>query len=180
MSAPSTTVDEACPVMPRGWDEFAPLYDEHHQRLFRVALLLCHGQRAAAEDAVAETFIKVFHVWTDTDIEHFFAYARQTLIRHTIGQARRRQVADAYLARHGVVGVDGASPVEDRVTASRATFAALASLPSRQRTAVVLRYYEDLPYQQIADLMGVTTGTVKAQVSVGLHRLRELFEAEPA
>ncbi|MFV0306302.1 MAG: RNA polymerase sigma factor [Desertimonas sp.] len=158
----------------RGWDAYAPLYDEHHEHLFRVALLLCHGQRAAAEDAVAETFIKVFHAWSHTDIAHFFAYARRTLVRVTIGQQRRRQVAAAYLERHGTID-DGVVTVEDQVAISSTTFEALELLPARQRTAVVLRYYEDLPYDQIADLMGVTTGTVKAQVSVGLGRLRQVM-----
>lgn len=161
----------------RGWDEFAPLYDEHHEHLFRVALLLSHGQRASAEDAVAETFIRVYQTWATTDIEHFFAYARQTLVRYTIGQQRRRQVADAYLERHGAVD-DHRPTIEDRVTATSATFSALEQLPARQRMAVVLRYYEDLSYEQIAELMGVTTGTVKAQVWGGLRRLRELMEGD--
>lgn len=158
----------------RGWDEFAPLYDEHHAHLFRVALLLSHGQRATAEDAVAETFIRVYQTWAITEIDHFFAYARQTLVRYMIGQERRRHVADAYLERQGEV-VDDRPTIEDRVVATSATFAALAQLPGRQRMAVVLRYFEDLPYEQIAELMGVTTGTVKAQVWSGLRRLRELM-----
>jgi RNA polymerase sigma-70 factor (sigma-E family) len=158
----------------RGWDEFAPLYDEHHARLYRVALLLCHGQEAMAEDAVADTFIKVYGAWLNADIEHFFAYARRTLVTHVIGQVRRNKVADAYLDRHP--GTEQhAVDVEDSVASAAATFDLLSRLPMRQRTAVVLRYYEDLSYEQIAEAMDVSVGTAKAQVSVGLRRLREMW-----
>ncbi len=165
----------------QGWDEFALLYDEHHTRLYRVALLVCHGQRAVAEDAVAETFIKVYEVWSRGEIENFFAYARQTLVSHVIGLHRRRQVADAYLKRVGPTAVAaGAATIEDRVTASSATFELLGQLPTRQRMALVLRYYEDLSYEQVAETMLVSVGTVKAQISVGLSRLRTLMTAESA
>ena len=52
------------------WEQFAPLYDEHHEHLYRVALLLCHGDRAAAEDATAEAFIKVHTAWAEGRVEH--------------------------------------------------------------------------------------------------------------
>ena len=81
------------------WEQFAPLYDEHHEHLYRVALLLCHGDRAAAEDATAEAFIKVHTAWAEGRVEQFFPYARQTLVNHVIGQARRQQVAHSLMTR---------------------------------------------------------------------------------
>jgi len=51
--------------------------------------------------------------------------------------------------------------------------AQLRTLPPRQRAAIVLRYYEDLSEAQTAEVMGCSVGTVKAQVSTGLSRLRE-------
>ena len=47
-----------------------------------------------------------------------------------------------------------------------------------QRTAVVLRFYEDLPYDRIAAAVGVSVGTAKSQVSLGLARMRELMGVE--
>src|SRR5690606_15029086 len=49
----------------------------------------------------------------------------------------------------------------------------LRSLPERQRTIVVLRYYGDLSEQQCADELGISTGAVKSAASRGLARLRE-------
>jgi RNA polymerase sigma factor (sigma-70 family) len=51
---------------------------------------------------------------------------------------------------------------------------ALAALPPRQRTVLVLRYFNDLPEAEIADALGCSVGTVKSQVSRGLARLRDI------
>jgi len=159
------------PSSERGWDEFAPLYDDHHERLYRIAVLLCNGRTHMAEDAVAETFINVYQAWAGGGIEDFAAYARRALVNHITGQGRREQVASRYLTRHSKSDViqDAA---EDRVVDTAQTFELLAQLPPRQRAAIVLRFYEDLPYDQIASELGVSVGTVKAQVSTGLQRLR--------
>jgi RNA polymerase sigma factor (sigma-70 family) len=55
---------------------------------------------------------------------------------------------------------------------------ALAQLPPRQRTVLVLRYYEDLPDARIAQLMGCAPGTVRSQAARGLAALRPLLEPQ--
>jgi RNA polymerase sigma factor (sigma-70 family) len=171
-----TPVSDGPPSGGGGWDEFAPLYDEHHERLYRIALLLTHGASAAAEDAVAETFIRVYRVWGEGRVDNFFPYARRTLVNQIMGTYRGEQVATRYA---GVQSGDlrGEQALEDAVVDTASTFELLGQLPPRQRTAVVLRYYEDLSYEQIAEAMSVTVGTAKAQVSVGLQRLRELMKS---
>jgi RNA polymerase sigma factor (sigma-70 family) len=54
---------------------------------------------------------------------------------------------------------------------------ALRQLPARQRMAIVLRYYLDLPEAEVARLLGVPVGTVKSLVHRGLARLRERLGA---
>jgi len=166
-------------VAGRGWDDFAPLYDEHHERLYRVALLLCHGSEAMAQDAVAETFLRIFPAWAEDRVDNFFPYARQTLVSHVMGQYRGDEAGvraapaepdEAQLARAN----DGT--IADATT----TFRLLEHLGPRQRTAVVLRYFEDLSYDQIASTMGMTSGTAKAEVSVGLQHLRDLMAGDGA
>ena len=79
----------------RGWDEFEPLYDAHHERLYKLAVLLCHGSEAMAEDAVAETFLRVYPAWAEGRVERFFPYARQTLVHQVLGRPPRRRRAPA-------------------------------------------------------------------------------------
>lgn len=158
----------------RGWDQFAPLYDEHHERLYRVALLLCHGSEAMAEDAVAETFLRIYPVWADDGVDNFFAFARQTLVNHVMAHFRNDHVAMRYAGTQRS-GARVERPLDDSIADASTTFQLLGELAPRERTAVVLRYFEDLSYDQIAATMGVPTGTAKAQVAVGLQRLRTLM-----
>ena len=138
--------------------------------------MLLPGQEALAEDAVAETFIKVHKAWVDGRVENFFGYARQTLVNHVLGTVP--QAADLRAVPDGVSGPDrehGQRTLDDAVVEAHAVFDALATLPDRRRTAVVLRYYEDLSYDEIAEMMGISVGAVKAHVSAGLAQLRELM-----
>jgi len=157
------------------WLAFEPLYDQHHERLFRVAVLLCYGNIADAEDAVAETFVSVHRAWLDGKVETFFAYARQTLVNHVMARYRKRKTAERYLPTQ-LQTDNGGFYIDQHVVDSAVLLEALARLSPRRRTAVVLRFYEDLPYVEIAQAMNVSLGTAKAQVSVGLSHLRQILE----
>jgi RNA polymerase sigma factor (sigma-70 family) len=157
----------------QNWDAFARLYDQYEARLYRFARLLLPGQAALAEDAVADTFIKVYRAWADGRVDNFFGYARQSLVNHVLGMFRKQQTSERYLAAVRSRPEPGDRPLEDTVVDAQAVFDALATLPDRRRTAVVLRYYEDLPNDEIADIMGISVGAVKAHVFAGLGQLRE-------
>ena len=93
--------------------------------------------------------------------------ARSTL-RRTAAERRARQ-------RHGAPLAAGPADDADRL----AVRAAVRALPDRQRTALVLRYYADLPAAEVAALMGCTDGTVRAlthQAIVSLRRTGGLLE----
>ena len=155
----------------RGWDQFAPLYDEHHERLYRVALLLCHGDEVAAQDAVTETFLRLFEQWKMDRVDNFFSAARQVLVQEVLGRYR-----DGDPHRPTVAEPRDERPVDDSINDAASTFQLLEQLEPTDRTAVVLRYFEDLSYDQIASTMGVTSGTAKAQVSVGLAHMRSMMD----
>jgi RNA polymerase sigma factor (sigma-70 family) len=158
-----------------GWEQFEPLYDEHHLRLYRFAMLLCNGRPAVAEDAVAETFVHVFQAWRSGRVQNFLAYARQTLINIVLGQHRRETVARRYLsAQRG--DERGVGEAAEQTVERSSMFAYLEQLSNRQRAAVVLRFYEDMSYEQIAIALDVAIGTAKSHVALGVQRLREMME----
>ncbi|GAA4838205.1 SigE family RNA polymerase sigma factor [Kitasatospora terrestris] len=146
------------------------------RRLYRTAYLLC-GDRHRAEDLAQTTMAKLFaHWWRASQMENLDAYARTVLTRTFLGEQRRLAVA----RRLGMLASPPEiSPGEDsdlRVTLLNA----LAELPVRARAMVVLRYWEDLSVETVADLLGCSTGTVKSQCSRALARLREqLGESSP-
>jgi len=105
-------------------------------------------------------------------------YLRRTVVNLARSHYRHRKVERSYLERtspgRGRIDAAPATDVEDR----DALWHALAGLPARQRTALVLRFYEDLSERQIADVMRCPVGTVKSLVSRGLRTLRTQIGGE--
>lgn len=97
------------------------------------------------------------------------AYLRRTALN--IRHDRRRRAARFRLPR-GRDAVDHAGVIDQR----EVLWNALSRLPDRQRACLVLRFYEDLPAREIADLLGCSVGTVKSHTHRGLARLRQEVE----
>lgn len=139
--------------------------------LFRLAFVIT-GNRADAEDAVQDALSRALPRWDrirQTDDPD--AYVRRMVINaHTSWWRtfRRRESPVAEVS----LGDTGGPDVEehDRV------WQACLRLPTDQRVAVVLRYYEQREYAEIADLTGVREGTVRSRVSRGLVALRAELE----
>ena len=157
-----------------GWERYFAAYDAHATRLFRIALLLLHGNRADAEDAVQEVFLAAHQPWSDGRVDDLGAYLRRSLTNRVTSGGRHRSVVDRFTNRRRADD-RGSRDVGDQATDHVALQRALDSLPTRQRAAVVLRYYEGLSVAETASLLGVTDGTVKSQVSDALHKLRDVL-----
>ncbi|HUN32310.1 MAG TPA: SigE family RNA polymerase sigma factor [Trebonia sp.] len=143
------------------------------ERLLHTAILLA-GSHADGEDLLQAALERVFRHWRRIE-GNPEGYLRATLC-HLAADGWRRK--GALLARLPLVAraeaqPDHTAPVEQRDQLIRL----LRDLPPRQRTAIVLRYWEDLTEAEAARLMDCSVGTVKAATSRGLRRLRELSEA---
>ena len=150
--------------MTDGPDRFGALFFAHASRLVRLAALLGDDD---PEDVVQESFCKLYGARgrLQADDAKVVAYLNKIVVNEVRSRHRRRQVArrDAHL----FTTVDMADPTAvhgDR----RAVAEALAGVSPRQREALVLRFWMDLPLAAIADAMGVRIGTVKSQISRGL------------
>jgi RNA polymerase sigma factor (sigma-70 family) len=142
------------------------IYSAHYERLLRFAYLLTGGRDA--EDLVQDTVVKALRHWNpDAPIEAFGAWAQKTLLRQFLNRLRRARYERRALAVLAAEDMPVPSP-----ESSADVLAALASLPPRQRAAIVLRYFEDLPEAQIADRMSCRPGTVKALLHQGRARLK--------
>jgi RNA polymerase sigma-70 factor (sigma-E family) len=159
-------------------DGFAALYAAHHPEALRIAYLLA-GDRSRAEDAVSEAFIKVYRRWQRGGIEQPRAYIRRAVVNEVRSRFRRLAIERREAAKRS--GDErGQRSAEDQVADADAMLEALSTLPLRQRTAVVLRYYADLPEAEVAAVLGVSVGTVKSSVSRGLASLRGALEGAQA
>ena len=157
----------------RGDEAFAELYAEHYAEAVRLAYLLC-GQQERAEDAVADAFVKVWRAWRRGRIDNPRAYIRRAVVNTVNSRFRRLALERRELARRSG-DARGARGDDDQVSERDELFTALAQLPQRQRTAIVLRYWEDLSEADTAEVMGVAIGTVKSSVSRGIANLRGLI-----
>jgi RNA polymerase sigma-70 factor (sigma-E family) len=134
--------------------------------LARTAYLLT-GDHHRAEDLLQTALMQAARHWEriHTSPE---AFVRRTLYHQNISWWRRRRFAESRLDGH-----DRAAATHDpllRLSLDQA----LARLTAKQRTVLVLRYYEDLSERQIADALGVSPGTVKSTTRQALSRLRTL------
>ncbi|MFD0413559.1 SigE family RNA polymerase sigma factor [Streptomyces sp. NPDC127108] len=151
-------------------DRFREFVESRSAALLRTAVLLCGGDRHAAEDQLQTALVKVAGRWSR--VEDPEAYVRQVLYRQQVSRWRlkwpRREVAVAEPPERA--GDGGESAAELRVVMR----GALARLTPRQRSVLVLRYFEDLPEADVARILGCSVGTVRSTTHRSLARLRSL------
>lgn len=137
--------------------------------LLRIARMLT-GDRADAEDLLQAALTKTFQAWSRIhDRRAVDSYVRRAMVNTQISWWRRRKLEEFPTDELPDL------PVDDHTRRSElhdALSRALGRLPERQRAAVVLRYYEDLPEAEIAAALGVSVGTVKSTVSRAVAKLR--------
>ncbi|MFB9297061.1 sigma-70 family RNA polymerase sigma factor [Kibdelosporangium philippinense] len=112
--------------------------------------------------------MKVYKSWSKVSASPL-GYARQTLTNTVTDESRRfwRRERPTY-------PLPDATAASDDRDMSIDLHRAMSALPPKQRAAVVLRYWDDLPIAEVARLLGCTEGTVKSQCAKGLASLRAM------
>ena len=160
-----------------GAQDFEDFVQSRYAALARTAVLLA-GTRADGEDLLQEALIRTYLAWPKVRESAADAYVRTTMVRLLLRDRKRRWSGEI---PHGELPETAVT--SDLVTAP-AIRAALQSLPTDQRAAIVLRFYAEQTEAQIADTLGCAPGTVKSRVSRGLDALRRsgllLDDPQPA
>ena len=157
-------------------EAFSRLVDRHYDRCARIAMRIL-GNREDAEEAIQDAFLRAFRaLGSYEDRERFSAWLTRILInqcRTIRARVQRREevfshldLADAELFTE-VESTDSAWPDLER---------ALAQLPPDQREAVVLRYADDLTYEEMARVTGAGESALKMRVQRAFARLRALLQ----
>jgi RNA polymerase sigma-70 factor (sigma-E family) len=154
----------------------AELYERYAPGAIRLAYLLT-GDRALAEDLVQDAFVRLGgrlrHLRNPAAFE---SYLQRTVVNLSRSHFRHAKVERTHEQRHTDQRV---APPADRSVAERdELWQAMRKLPERQRAALVLRFYEDLSEERIAELLRCRPGTVKSLVSRGLGTMREEIRGE--
>jgi RNA polymerase sigma-70 factor (sigma-E family) len=152
----------------------------HAQRLGMVRLsILLVDDLGTAEEVVQDAFTALYKRFGEDleDVENALAYLRTSVVNLSRSVLRRRRTARAYVTPHEP---DASSP-EDAVVLSEEhsqVLAAVRRLAPRQREVLVLRYWSDMSEAQIADVLGLSRGTVKSTASRALDALEKIMKDE--
>jgi RNA polymerase sigma-70 factor (sigma-E family) len=146
--------------------------------LLRFAYLVT-GSQQAAEDAVQDALTSACAKWDRVSrTEDPEAYVRRMVVNANIsGWRRTRRESPVEAVRETGRETSYADPAR-RVDTSDAVWRVCASLPRQQRAAVVLRFYEDLDYPEIAGVLGLAEATVRSHVHRALAALRTELSQE--
>jgi RNA polymerase sigma-70 factor (sigma-E family) len=136
--------------------------------LRRTAYLLCHNWHTA-DDLVSTTLAKLYDKWRRAQqADNVDAYVRAMLVNVWLDERRRpwrREVSTDQVP--DVAGVAAPSPGEHAEL-----MPLLRALPKKRRAVLVLRFYLDHSVEETAEMLGISTGTVKSQTARGLETLR--------
>ncbi|KIH98541.1 RNA polymerase subunit sigma-24 [Streptomonospora alba] len=151
------------------------LYTTQYRPLVRLATLLVRDS-ATAEEVVQDAFVAMHGAWRRLrDPNKALSYLRQSVVNRARSVLRHRAVVE----KHAPKALPDAPSAEQGAMSElerAAVIEALRHLPSRQREAVVLRYYGDFSEAQIADAMGISRGAVKSHTARGIAALRSALE----
>ena len=149
-------------------DRVAQLYEQQRPSAVRFATVLT-GQSDTARDLVQEAFVRILgRLRKVPDEPHALSgYLRQTMLNLWRSRLRRRQIERRHAAR------EAQEPQETIDLDTRELiWRAMMRLPLRQRTALYLRYYEDLPTAEIARQLDCSEGAARSAILHGLQKLR--------
>lgn len=168
------TVAEGVRAEPIG---LAELYERNAPGVVRLAYLIT-SDPDLAQDIAQEAFVRVAGRFRHLRVpEAFDAYLRRTVVNLCNSHFRHERVVREVLAREAAETTDRTIDPPD-VGLREQLRAALRRLPVRQRTAIVLHYYEDLSEEQLAEAMRCSTSAARSLVSHGMQTLRTLIGGE--
>ena len=159
---PKTEPADGAP--PGTWSsDLVTVYRERYGNLVRLAYLLT-GDEAIAEEIVQDAFVASHR--TRVRLRDPYPYVRTAVVNRCRSWGRHDKVERELRPR----------PAEHAQLGADEMWDALASLTERQRVAIVLRFYEDVPDSMIAELLGCRQSTVRSAIHRGLLSLRRVID----
>jgi RNA polymerase sigma-70 factor (sigma-E family) len=154
-------------------EDFDSFVHGRGRALLRFAYVLS-GDAHLAEDLVQEVLARMHRRWHKvTVMDSAEAYVRTAIVRQYLSWRRRRASTEAIYAE--VPEPPGGDEPQARVLARDQMWKLMAGLPRAQRAVLVLRFYCDLPDDEIATLLGCGMSTVRSQAARALAKMRTML-----
>lgn len=175
---------EACRSGDR--EAFRRLYELHKDRVYSIALHFS-GNDASARDIVQQVFLKLFTKIGEFRSESIFStWLHRITVNACLDEHRKQRRFISIDARSDEEGGDENPFIESRVTIetdysmierSALVRRAVGRLKPKLRIAILLKYFEDLSYKEMAEALGCSEGTVASRLNRGHRELAGLLEA---
>jgi RNA polymerase sigma-70 factor (ECF subfamily) len=175
----SADIIESCRQGDR--DAFRALYEAYKDKVYSIALYFFHGDESAASDMTQQVFLKLIHGIALYRGEAGFATWLYRLVVNACMDGARRAKPRALTA--GAAAVDtlaepGSQELDfAREQTARSVRAALSALPVKFRLPILLRYFEELSYGEMAAAMNCSMGTVASRLNRGHKMLAQKLES---
>jgi RNA polymerase sigma-70 factor (sigma-E family) len=160
----SARLSRRTPALAVAGGGFEELFAREREPMVRVAYLIT-GSTAVAEEVTHDAFVRVLQRWSR--IERPGGYLRRCVVNAALDAKARRQ--------HGERLTRSLGPAPDSAAPHDHTLDAVLRLAPRPRALVVLRYYEQLSQEEIAETLEIPVGTVKSGLHRALAELREVL-----
>jgi RNA polymerase sigma-70 factor (ECF subfamily) len=159
---------------------FAALFEQYKNLVYKTALLML-DDRQDAEEALQDVFVLVYRSLAGFDEKKgaFTTWLHRVTINHCLNHRRKKGVA--YDPLDEVTLSETADDPEttwDALVEKDRVEQAIAKLSEKQRTVVILRYYWELPYAEIAQILNVPLGTIKSRLDRSLRTLRQILDEQ--
>ncbi len=153
---------------------FNQIVDKYKDRLMNVIFRMVQGTEEA-EDIVQETFLRVYQHRDSFDFRHCFSTWLYTIALNLARNELRKRKRFKFFDIFDMQGKEGEIAVEMELPSNlpQVLEKALESLPEKYKTAFVLRDIQELPYEEVAQIMNIPLGTVKSRVNRARAILRD-------
>jgi RNA polymerase sigma-70 factor (ECF subfamily) len=161
-------------------EAFARLVDLHYPRCARIAVRIL-GNREDAEEAIQDAFLRAFKALGDyEDRERFSSWLTRILVNQCRTVLARTKRRDALFAELDPRRLDFIVAAEQDEGGWAELENVLGQLPAEQREAIVLKYADDLTYQEMSRITGAGESALKMRVQRAFARLRALLQEVPS
>jgi RNA polymerase sigma-70 factor (ECF subfamily) len=158
------------------------IFDKYHKKVYRIAYGVVR-QREEALDIVQEVFIKLFRsIKNFKGRSQFYTYLYRMVMNTAIDHARKagKQFISSLDEEGSFEPSDNIEKGPERVLLQKEleerVKSAMDKLPAEQKAALIFRDVEGLSYQEMAEAMGCSIGTVMSRLHYGRKRIQELLK----
>ena len=158
-------------------EEFDGLFEQYKGIVYRTARLIL-GDASEADDVLQEVFIKIYKLWHSFDPGKgaLSTWMHRITVNECLTKRKKNPAHSQSLDELELSGYqlsDDCEHSDDQVALKQSIEQLLDSLSCKYRAALVLRYFDDLTYENIAEVLQIPLGTVKSRISAALLALRK-------